>query len=467
MRRAATPYLALLLIALVVTPSSAYGSLKQPSAVGVLRAQNNKLAQQNMIFRCGNEAAKQSMTQLFDEFDVEVFDASMPKEQQVKLQSAQGETENVGILPLLGLIGMVNNAVSAASTILSFFGRHYSERLVGHFDNNGYNKFKASAKILHGRGLAYDRVPKFMQLLARSKNIPSKYWAEMENAGKWAAYTTSSTVTKQTLLFSAGKGGDASVLQFYIENNREQKKLDVFTMTVDQKFELAPDVFVILEETSQFWGLSKSSKIRFKKMPANIKQDQIQFISDYFSLVALQELAEFLKVEKGVPNMKPKKASMDVAESDLADTWSSPKSQNLRATRTRWVNNLRQPSEKAVLKNGVDEDVGGYARNDVPFNTYGDEDIGGYARNNAPFNTYGDENFEGVGGFYRTANGERVVIHRNGNNHVVFRENGVREHHHKHGNAHNTVVFQKNGDRVHTHRLGGKVIKRVVFKRKL
>ena len=84
MRRAATPYLALLLIALVVAPSSAYGSVKQPSAVGVLRAQNNKLAQQNMIFRCGNEAAKQSMIQLFDEFDVEVFDASMPKEQQVK-----------------------------------------------------------------------------------------------------------------------------------------------------------------------------------------------------------------------------------------------------------------------------------------------------------------------------------------------------------------------------------------------
>merc|ERR1711907_380951 len=114
-----------------------------------------------------------------------------------------------------------------------------------------------------------------------------------------------------------------------------------------------------------------------------------------------------------------------------------------------------------------DEDIGGYARNNAPFNTFADENIGGYARNNAPFNTYGDENFEGVGGFYRTANGERVVIHRNGNNHVVFRENGVREHHHKHGNAHNTVVFQKNGDRVHTHRLGGKVIKRVVFKRKL
>ena len=133
-----------------------------------------------------------------------------------------------------------------------------------------------------------------------------------------------------------------------------------------------------------------------------------------------------------------KKSSMDVAESDLADTWSSPKSQHLRATRTRWVNNLRQPEEKAVLKNGGDEDdqgvglpwvtksvihhltdgvvipilngvlpvmktlgvmhaithhsiptetdVGSYARSNAPFNTFADEDVGGYARNNAPFN---------------------------------------------------------------------------------
>ena len=119
----------------------------------------------------------------------------------------------------------------------------------------------------------------------------------MENVAN--VYTTSQTVSKQTFTFSAGKGGDASVLQFYIENYRKKRKLNIFVMTVDQKFKLAPDVFVILAETSQFWGISRSSKIRFKKMPANINQDQIKFISDYFSLIALQELAAFLKVEKG------------------------------------------------------------------------------------------------------------------------------------------------------------------------
>merc|ERR1719248_492066 len=93
----------------------------------------------------------------------------------------------------------------------------------------------------------------------------------------------------------------------------------------------------------------------------------------------------------------------------------------------------------------ADEDIGGYARNNAPFNTFADENIGGYARNNAPFNTYGDENFEDVGGFYRTANGERVRIRRFGNK--------------------GYGVFHKNGDHVVYHRRDGKVIKRVEFKR--
>ena len=59
----------------------------------------------------------------------------------------------------------------------------------------------------------------------------------------------------------------------------------------------------------------------------------------------------------------------------------------------RWASN---PHTK--WGTAVDEDVGGYARNNAPFNTYGDEDIGGYARNNAPFNTFADED---IGGYAR------------------------------------------------------------------
>ena len=404
-------YPALFLIALVVTlPSAAaYGGFNSHIPVGdSARAQNNKLAQQAIIARCGNEPSKQAMTQLFDEFDIDVFDATVPKDQQVKVGSAHGATENVGILPAVGLIGAVNTAVGVVQKIVSFFGKQYSERLVGSFTNNGYSKFRASAKIMHGQGLPYNNVPRFMELLGRGNNIPEQYWEEMRGIAKWAAYTTSATVTKQTLEFSVGQGGKGKVVQFYMVNDREKQKLEVFTMTVENQFELAKDVFVILEETSQFWGMKSSAKIRFEKRPASLKPDQIKFISDYFSLIALQELADFLEVDNGVPEIKPKggKASMDVAESDLADTWSPPKTQHLRATHrpksqhhgyTRWVNNIKQPREKLVLARPGrpakwnSEDIGSYARNNAPFNTYGDEDIGLYARNNAPFNRYGDE----------------------------------------------------------------------------
>ena len=449
MRKSNCSYLALFLIALVVTPPSAtaYGGFKPPVPVGdSARAQNNKHAQEAIIKRCGNEPSKQAMAQLFDEFDIEVYDSSLPKDQQVTARSSQGETQNVGVLPVLGLIGAVNQAVGIVQKIVSFFGKQYSERLVGSFTDNGYKKFSGSANLMHGTGLPYANVERFMELMGQGNNIPKKYWKEMRGMAKWAAYTTSSTITKQTLEFSAGKGGNGKVIQFYMVNDREKQKLEVFTMTVSTEFKLAPDVFVILEETSQFWGMKSSAKIRFEKRPASLKPDQVKFISDYFSLIALQELAGFLKVENGVPDIKPKgrKASFDVEETDLPGTWSQPKSQNLRATRwpkaqhvprTRWVNNLRQPREKAnpvqfdrlsggwnknpsclgaicpaIAKSRCptgyhpkncgccgcwcydvyeDEDTRSYGRNNAPFKGY--EDTGSYARNNAPFNIYGDE----------------------------------------------------------------------------
>ena len=135
-------------------------------------------------------------------------------------------------------------------------------------------------------------------------------------------------------LFSGVQKWELKVIQFYMVNDREKQKLEVFTMTVSTEFELAPDVFVILAETSQFWGMKSSAKIRFEKRPASLKPDQVKFISDYFSLIALQELADFLNVENGVPKIEPKggKVSFDVAETDFDHVKSSPReSQNLRA----------------------------------------------------------------------------------------------------------------------------------------
>ena len=298
-----------------------------------LHTQNLKeIAKNKMIQESDNEFTKQ----LFDEFDIDVYDASMPREYRVQVRSSSGgENADVGVA-VMGLIGAVNAAVSIAQKIVSFFGKQYSERLVGSFTNNGYSKFSGSAKIMHGQGLPYKNIPRFLELLGKSRGVPNQYKQEMLSIGRWAQYTSRNDLTKQTVEFSAGSGGNCKVLQFYIQNNRAEQKLDLFILTVENSFKLAPDVFVILEETSQFWGMKSSANIRFEKRPASLKPDQIKFVSDYFSLIALEELADFLNVENGVPNMKPKASgsNMDTMwdNADLSTTKSKPTSE--------WVNNM-------------------------------------------------------------------------------------------------------------------------------
>ncbi len=202
---------------------------------------------------------------------------------------------------------------------------------------------------MHGQGLPYKNIPRFLELLGKSRGVPNQYKQEMLSIGRWAQYTSRNDLTKQTVEFSAGSGGNCKVLQFYIRNNRAEQKLDLFILTVENSFKLAPDVFVILEETSQFWGMKSSANIRFEKRPASLKPDQIKFVSDYFSLIALEELADFLNVENGKPNMKPKAggSNMDTMwdNADLFTTKSKPTS--------KWVNNMLDPDffREASMRN--------------------------------------------------------------------------------------------------------------------
>jgi len=307
MKKVSSYAVCVMLLCMVVSPLHvlSYGGAPSFDPTKVLQESASQEAKEKMIKESPNEFTKQ----LFDEFEIDVYDGSVPLDQRVKLVSkSEGEAQDVGILAAAaGLIGTVNTAVSVAQKIISFFGKQYSERLVGSFTNNGYSKFQGSAKIMHGRGLPYANVPRFLELLGKSRGVPQQYKEELLTVGKWAQYTTRSDLTKQTVEFSAGSGGSCKVLQFYIQNNRAEQKLELFVMSVENSFKLAPDVFVILEETSQFWGMKSSSKIRFEKRPANLSPEQIKFVSDYFSLIALEQLADFLDVQNGVPDMTPKK----------------------------------------------------------------------------------------------------------------------------------------------------------------
>ena len=69
------------------------------------------------------------------------------------------------------------------------------------------------------------------------------------------------------------------------------EKIDVLFLTIGQEFALADNYFVISESKSILGGIFSSTKLKFKKIPAGISTEQLMFVSDYFSLLAYQQIA--------------------------------------------------------------------------------------------------------------------------------------------------------------------------------
>ena len=77
----------------------------------------------------------------------------------------------------------------------------------------------------------------------------------------------------------------------FANNNQNTSKIDVLFLTQAEEFELAPDVFVISQSHSYLGGIFSSTKLKFEEKPAAITDADLQFVSQYFLLLAYQEIA--------------------------------------------------------------------------------------------------------------------------------------------------------------------------------
>ena len=77
----------------------------------------------------------------------------------------------------------------------------------------------------------------------------------------------------------------------YARNRQADQKIDVLFLTCAETFSLAPDYFVISESKSILGGLFSSSVIKFKSRDASISTTEIEFVSEFFSLLAYQQIA--------------------------------------------------------------------------------------------------------------------------------------------------------------------------------
>jgi len=203
----------------------------------------------------------------------------------------------VQVLPFLtGLVGAVNSVTSAWSGIVSAFKSTYSKELQDMKTNRGFDKFKQSTKAFSGQGLPGDRAEDFMNDLAGRLAIPDSYREDFRMLARWIQFFDDQTWTQSDITFSKGSGGKANNFNFFSRNKGGEGKIDIVYLVCNQDFALADDLYVWVTRQSRLGGLFESTKTEIEKKPAAISNEQIKFVSEYFLLLAYQELARFMQI---------------------------------------------------------------------------------------------------------------------------------------------------------------------------
>jgi len=190
---------------------------------------------------------------------------------------------------------MLNSIIQAItgdwSSIVSAFKSSYSEQLDYEQLTRGWSKFKEATKVFKGEGLTYDKAPEFFQDIQSMIQIPANYSKDFQQMVQFIQFFDKEYWSEHTTTFNIGKGGSASHFTMMANNNQNTSKIATLFLTQTEEFALAPDVFVITESHSYLGGIWSTAKLKFDERPAAISSEQIQFVNQYFLLLAYQEIA--------------------------------------------------------------------------------------------------------------------------------------------------------------------------------
>jgi len=193
--------------------------------------------------------------------------------------------------PFSMLTGAISSITGAWSSIVSAFKTTFSQQLVSTQFNRGWSKFKESTKVFKGEGLHYDKAPEFFADIRQMIAIPDKYAKDFDSIINFIQFFDKEYWSEHDTTFNKGSGGQASHFTMMANNNQDTQKIDVLFLTCSEDFALAPDVFVISQSHSYLGGIFSSTTLKFKQRPAGLSTQDLQFVSQYFLLLAYQEIA--------------------------------------------------------------------------------------------------------------------------------------------------------------------------------
>lgn len=159
---------------------------------------------------------------------------------------------------------------------------------------NGITYYSSSASIESLEGVEKPMLGEYFNHLITSLAIPADTQEEFRNEMKLATFGDKSDWTSIDFVFKNSRG-TAKYINAMCATDPNTKESDFLIADVKSSFELGPDIIVTTRTKSALFGLIKWTSVKIVKRPAEITEEMIKALFNFFKLAAFEKFIAFRK----------------------------------------------------------------------------------------------------------------------------------------------------------------------------
>ena len=157
---------------------------------------------------------------------------------------------------------------------------------------NGLTYFSQAASVESLEGVEKVMLDEYYSHLIVQMNVPANVRDEFRAEMKLTAFGSMGDWKSIDFIFKNSKG-TAKYINVMCATDRTVRESDFLIADVRASFELGPDLVVTTSTSSAFFGLIKWTKVKMVKRPAEISENTIRLLFNFFKLAAFEKFIAF------------------------------------------------------------------------------------------------------------------------------------------------------------------------------
>ena len=164
--------------------------------------------------------------------------------------------------------------------------------------NRGLTYFKNEANIMDFNGVADDHFDEFLKTLISLIDLPKEY---QQNFTEIMAPIIASDFDEWVhfdISYSIKSNAQCKYINVMALHEKRERKTYWLVADIKATFDLAPDIFIIQQESSFFLNIFGHTEQKIVIKPASLPYETIVAIFQYFKIISYERFAEVLNIKK-------------------------------------------------------------------------------------------------------------------------------------------------------------------------